>query len=1013
MDHLHFAIASLTFKIRTRRLLSIVFRSGLMLTLLGALIPMPVNVVQAAAPTQSWRILMGSSSVDDFGYGVAVDSSGNVYVTGRSSASWGSPLKAFAGEIDAFVAKLDSSGALIWNTFVGGTGVDFANDIVVSSNGNIYITGESAAAWGSPRRSYSGSADGFVAKLDSSGALQWNTFQGSNGYDSAHRISIDDVENIYITGQSDFSWGNPYNPSNGSTDAFVAKLDSEGDLYWNSFVGGSGDDRGYGIAVDNTGNIYISGNSTSAWGSPLRSFSSDWDCFAAKLSNSGALLWNTFLGGPDLDPGASIAVDANGNVFISGQSHATWGSPLNAFTGYSDGFVARLDNNGVLQWNTFLGGGGNASAYNLVVDNDDNLYLTGYSSASWCGWSPAFSGTVYSFIAKFDSNGACHWSTYLRNSGEDSTNDIALFGSGNLYVTGESRVYLGSPINDYDKPDALVARYTFPLPAVQGNGQAISSGDNTPSPGDFTDFGTLVSGQTLMRSFTLLNSGEVDLALTNSGLVSIGGPGAADFTLVNAPSSPILPGGQTTFAIRFNPGILGPRQATVSISNNSNTDPYTFAIQGTGIAAPTLALQDATGLTTTAITLNATVNPNYADSSVTFDYGMTDTYGTSLEAAPATLSGGSAAPISVRLSGLFPNRTYHYRLSASNAAGTTFGADQTFTTLPTASQATTTAANHVTTTSATLNGAVNPNNQSTTVSFEYGPTASYGFTVEAEQGTLTGSASLAVSAPVSGFVPGSTFHYRVVATNPTGTTRGADQTVLLAPVPEIVLSGKNVTIPSGSATPALATGTDWGVVRQGSPAIQIFTIQNTGGLDLVLSGDPKVEIGGPQASDFTVSANPASPIIPGSSTTFTITFAPGGVGLRQAAVSIANNSDQTPYTFTIQGTGASAPTLTTQAATGLTTTSATLNGTVAPNYTGGAVTFEYGLTTAYESSLSADPGSVTGNSLTPVSGGLSGLRPKTTYHFRLVVTGAGGVTYGEDQVFTTLPLQIFISLVRG
>lgn len=142
-----------------------------------------------------------------------VDTTGNVYAGGKSSATWGSPVQVYTSGEDGFAAKLNSSGTLTWNTFAGGTGTDQGRGIIVHSSGNVYIGGYSNATWGSPVLAYTSDYDHFVAKLTSTGALIWNTFLGGSGLDSGFEIGIDTSENVYIGGFSNATWGSPITPS--------------------------------------------------------------------------------------------------------------------------------------------------------------------------------------------------------------------------------------------------------------------------------------------------------------------------------------------------------------------------------------------------------------------------------------------------------------------------------------------------------------------------------------------------------------------------------------------------------------------------------------------------------------------------------------------------------------------------------------------------------------------------------------------------------------------------------
>ena len=172
--------------------------------------------------------------------------------------------------------------------------------------------------------------------------LAWNTLLGGGGDDRCTGITVDGSGNVYVAGYSDATWGNPLRAYMGGIDAFVAKLTADGVLTWNTFLGGSGDDYSRGIAVDGSGNVYVEGGSTATWGSPVRPYTAGYDAFAAKLTADGALTWNTFLGGYGFDYFGGIAVDGSGNVYVSGSSDESWGSPVRAYTDGADAFVAKL-----------------------------------------------------------------------------------------------------------------------------------------------------------------------------------------------------------------------------------------------------------------------------------------------------------------------------------------------------------------------------------------------------------------------------------------------------------------------------------------------------------------------------------------------------------------------------------------------------------------------------------------------------------------------------------------------
>ena len=404
-----------------------------------------------------WNTFLGGADWDE-GNGIAADLNGNVFVTGSSWSTWGIPINSHSQQTDAFVAKLNTNGILQWNTFLGGMYSDYGTAIVLDSIGNIYLTGN-GASWGNPIRAYSGSTDAFVAKLNGGGVLVWNTFLGGADNDEGVSIAVDSLGNTFITGHSDGTWGSPLRPIAG-TDAFVAKLSAAGGLEWNTFLGGTGVDEGYGIAVYPGGIVYVTGWGNTTWGSPVQAFAGDWEVFVAKLNSSGTILWNTFLGGVGNDWNSAVTTDSTGNVFVTGRSNIAWGSPVRAFSGLEDSFVAKLNPNGALQWNTFLGGTAADKGNDLAIDNNGNVYVASNSNTTWGSPVRVYSGGQDGSVAKLNSSGSLQWNTFLGQVGSDSGLAMALDSNSNLYVTGRSMSNWGWPERPYTAgQDAFVAKF--------------------------------------------------------------------------------------------------------------------------------------------------------------------------------------------------------------------------------------------------------------------------------------------------------------------------------------------------------------------------------------------------------------------------------------------------------------------------------------------------------------------------------------------------------------------------
>jgi len=397
-------------------------------------------------PTLTWSTFLGGSGTDDAQF-IALDGSGNIFVTGSSSSTWGSPVQAFGGGgNDAYVAKLNSSGSVVWTTFLGGSGADVGHAIAVDSSGNVYVSGDSSGTWGSPVRAISSGTDGFAAKLNNSGTLVWNTFLGGSGSDTSWGIGVDGSGNVYVSGDSTATWGSPLRAYSSGSDVYAAKLNSSGSLTWSTFLGGSGTDVNNGIAVDTSGNVYVGGYSTATWGTPVRGYTSGQDFSIIKLNTSGSIIWNTFLGGSGTDAGLGIAVDGSGNVYVTGNSSATWGSPVQAIGSGTDAVAAKLDSSGSLLWNTFLGGSGTDNGRRIAVDGSGNVFVSGSSTATWGSPDQAYSSGTDAFAAKLDSYGNRIWNTFIGGSGTDVASGIAVDSSGNVYVAGSSTATWGTPV---------------------------------------------------------------------------------------------------------------------------------------------------------------------------------------------------------------------------------------------------------------------------------------------------------------------------------------------------------------------------------------------------------------------------------------------------------------------------------------------------------------------------------------------------------------------------------------
>ncbi|HKQ73840.1 MAG TPA: SBBP repeat-containing protein [Blastocatellia bacterium] len=408
------------------------------------------------------------SSGEDVGYAIAVDSGGAAYVTGYTTANdfnTQGPLQSTnRGGFEAFVAKLNPAGsALTYSTYLGGAGGDLGSGIAVDGSGNAYVIGYTTSTDFNTKAPALQSANGggldlFITKLNPAGSdLVYSTYLGGADDDQGFGVAVDAARNVYLSGTTASSnfpvTNNPIQSTRkGTSDAFVTKINPAGaQLVYSTYLGGGDTDTGRGIAVDATGSCYIAGDTTSTdfpVKTPLQSANRGGsDAFVVKLSASGASsVFATYLGGSRLETGYGIAIDAEGNVYVTGSTASLDFEVNNAAQGNNlggaDAFVTKISSDGAqLSYSTYLGGSGADSGLSIAVDSSGATYLTGSTAAAnFEVKNPAQSanrGGSDVFVAKINSNGsALLYATYLGGSGLDQGQDIAVDQSGAAYLTG-------------------------------------------------------------------------------------------------------------------------------------------------------------------------------------------------------------------------------------------------------------------------------------------------------------------------------------------------------------------------------------------------------------------------------------------------------------------------------------------------------------------------------------------------------------------------------------------------
>lgn len=357
---------------------------------------------------------------------------------------------------------------LAWVVQAGGTdSITNNHHLAVDSIGNTYVTGEYEGSFtfgiGEPEETTLSGEGSFVARYDNAGALVWVKRIAVDA--SSYGIAVDSAGNVSVAGtfrqSTTFGEGGATATtltSAGNVDIFVARYDNAGALLWAKQAGGAGYDQASGVAIDASGNSYITGyfrdsatfGAGDATATTLTSTGGP-EIYLARYDSAGTLVWAKQAGGTASDRGEAIAVDAGGNSYLTGtfNDSAVFGAGEPTVTtllddGDGDMFLARYDSTGALVWAKRAGGTAPDSGKAIAVDAGGNSYLTGAFSASavFGLGEPAMttltsSGEEDVFLARYDSSGTLLWAKQAGGASWDSGRDIHIDASGNSYVSGE------------------------------------------------------------------------------------------------------------------------------------------------------------------------------------------------------------------------------------------------------------------------------------------------------------------------------------------------------------------------------------------------------------------------------------------------------------------------------------------------------------------------------------------------------------------------------------------------
>jgi len=421
-----------------------------------------VTELNPTGTTLIFSTYLGGSGVDYPGFSLALDAVGNIYVTGYTNSADFPIKQAFQpvlndggqGFGDAFLTELNPQGSvIIFSTYLGGSDDEGANGVALDVAGNAYVMGQTNSTdfptknalqptYGGGVQNEFAAGDTFVSKFTPAGdALIYSTYLGGSDDDGGYDLAVDAAGNAYVAGitySSDFPTAHAFQPNlRGESDAFLAKLNPSGSaLVYSTYLGGSGDEIAFGVAVDAEGHAYVTGG-TGSDDFPTKNAlqiirgGGSSDAYVAKITPAGdALIFSTFLGGSESDTATGLAVDAAGHVSVTGYTYSLDLPVVNAIQahhanldptgeGAADAFVAKLNAAGsALTSSTYLGGSGDDQGQQIAVDRVGNAYVTGFTNSDNFLTSPgafqrAGTGDYDAFIIKLAETPECERICFL------------------------------------------------------------------------------------------------------------------------------------------------------------------------------------------------------------------------------------------------------------------------------------------------------------------------------------------------------------------------------------------------------------------------------------------------------------------------------------------------------------------------------------------------------------------------------------------------------------------------
>ena len=330
-----------------------------------------------------------------------------------------------------------------WTRIWGSALDDYGQGVSVDSSGNSYVAGYTKGEFGG--QTNSGSEDAFLTKYNSSGAEQWTRIWGSALGNYGSGTSVDSSGNIYVTGYTSGAFGGQTNA--GGSGIFLVKYNSSGIKQWTRIWGSALGDYGRGVSVDSAGNCYVTGGTDGGFGGQTNAGLSD--IFLTKYNSSGAEQWTRIWGSVSWDSGNGVSIDSAGNCYVAGGTSGAFDNQTN--TGSRDAFLTKYSSSGIKQWTRIWGSDSWSYGSSVSVDSSGNAYVTGYTIGAFDGQTNSGNGDA--FLTKYNSTGAKQWTRIWSSVSVEVGNGVSVDSAGNSYVTGN----VGD--NDATDEDVFLTKY--------------------------------------------------------------------------------------------------------------------------------------------------------------------------------------------------------------------------------------------------------------------------------------------------------------------------------------------------------------------------------------------------------------------------------------------------------------------------------------------------------------------------------------------------------------------------